>query len=112
MTLKVLSLWLIIITMGLITFSLRLSFISLLGRVRLPLLVQRSLDFVPPAILSALIFSDLFRPGVAQSISPQLYPRLLAGLIAVLVAWRTRNVVLTIGVGLAILLILQAVWLQ
>jgi len=106
--LKSVDLWLIIIAMGLITFSLRLSFITLLGRVRLPHLVQRSLDFVPPAILSALIFSDLFGTGTVQSISPQLYSRILAGLIAVLVAWRTRNVVLTIGVGLATLLFLQA----
>jgi branched-subunit amino acid transport protein len=94
--------------MGLITFLLRLSFITLLSRIHLSALVKRSLDFVPPAVLSALIFSDLFRSGLVQPISMQLYSRLIAGIIAVLVAWRTRNVVLTIGVGLLALLILQA----
>jgi branched-subunit amino acid transport protein len=94
--------------MGLITFSLRLSFITLLSRIQLPALVKRSLDFVPLAVLSALIFSDLFQSGLVQPISMELYSRLFAGIIAVLVAWRTRNVVLTIGVGLIVLLILQA----
>jgi branched-subunit amino acid transport protein len=34
--------------------------------------------------------------------------RLLAGMLAALVAWRTRNVLLTLGVGLVALWILQA----
>jgi len=34
---------------------------------------------------------------------------LLAGLVAVLVAWRTRNVLLTVGVGMGVLWVLQ--WL-
>jgi len=77
--------------------------------VRLPAVAQRGLDLIPPAVLSALVFSDLFRTGIVLTISLQSYSRLLAALIAVLVAWRTRNVVLTIVVGLAMLLVLQTI---
>ena len=34
--------------------------------------------------------------------------RLLAGVVAILVAWRTRNVIWTVGVGLVTLWVLQA----
>jgi branched-subunit amino acid transport protein len=36
-------------------------------------------------------------------------PRLVAGVAASLVAWRTKSVFLTIGVGMALFWILQAV---
>ena len=35
--------------------------------------------------------------------------RLLAGVLAVVVAWRTKNVLLTIGVGMAALWVLMGV---
>jgi branched-subunit amino acid transport protein len=35
--------------------------------------------------------------------------RLLAGLLAILVAWRSRNILLTILIGMAALLLLQAI---
>ncbi|MGH2374135.1 MAG: AzlD domain-containing protein [bacterium] len=35
------------------------------------------------------------------------HPRLIAGVLAAGVAWRTKNVFLTIGVGMALLWILQ-----
>ena len=42
-----------------------------------------------------------------MNVSP-LNPRLLAGIIAALVAWRTRNTMLTILAGMAALWIVQA----
>ena len=100
------TLWLIIIGMGLITYALRLSLIVLLGRMDMPLIVQRGLRFVPPAVLSAIIFPELLRPGGVLDISLG-NARLLAGIVAALIAWRTKNVLLTIGVGMAALWILQ-----
>lgn len=101
------TLWLIIIGMGIITYAIRLSLIVLLGRVAVPVIVQRALRFVPPAVLSAIIFPELLRPGGALDISPG-NARLIAGVVAALVAWRTKNVILTIAVGMAALWILQA----
>jgi branched-subunit amino acid transport protein len=102
------ALWLTIIGGGLITYAIRLSFILLWGRVSMPPAVQRGLRFVPPAVLSAIIFPEILRPEGAWNLSPA-NPRLLAGVIAALVAWRTRNTMLTIVVGMAALWAIQAV---
>jgi branched-subunit amino acid transport protein len=101
-------LWLTMLGMGAITYGIRLSFILLWGKIALPPAVQRSLRFVPVAVLSAIIFPEILRHGGAWNISP-LNPRLLAGVIAALIAWRTRSAVLTIVVGMVALWGLQAV---
>ena len=96
------------IVIGLITFAYRLSFIVLLERVRVPALLQRALRFVPVAALTAIITPELFIRDGALLLSPTNL-RLIAGVISVLVAWRTKNTLLTIGVGMAALWVLQAV---
>ena len=98
---------LIILGMGIVTYGIRLSLIVLLGRITLRPLLQRALRFVPPAVLSAIIFPELLRSGGALSLS-LANPRLWAGLLAALVVWRTRNVILAIGIGMGALWILQA----
>jgi branched-subunit amino acid transport protein len=80
----------------------------LLERVEIPWRVRQALRFVPPAVLSAIIFPELLWPHGALDISLSNV-RLLAGLLAALVAWRTRNVLLTIAVGMGALWILQAI---
>ena len=102
------TLWLTMLGMGAITYGIRLSFILLWGKFTLPPTLQRSLRFVPPAVLSAIIFPEILRHGGVWNVSP-LNPRLLAGIIAALVAWRTRNTMLTILVGMAALWGLQVV---
>jgi branched-subunit amino acid transport protein len=100
------NVWLTILCAGVVTFVIRLSLIALMGRVQVPPLVQRALRFVPPAVLSAIIFPELLIRNHALDMSLN-NTRLLAGLLAALVAWRTKNVLLTIGVGMAALWILQ-----
>jgi len=102
------ALWLTLLGMGLITYGIRLSMILLLGRVRISEDWQRALRLVPPAVLSAIIFPELLRPAGSLDISLG-NARLLAGIIAAVVAWRTKNALLTIGVGMAALWVLQAV---
>ena len=92
---------------GLITFAIRLSFIALLGKVEPPPLLTRALRFVPPAVLSAIILPELVLREGAPSLGPG-NARLMAGALAGLVAWRTRNVLATIAVGMAGLWILEA----
>ena len=99
--------WLIFIGMGAVTYLTRLSLIALIGRIEVPPIIQRALRFVPPAVLSAIIFPELLSPGGSLDISPNNV-RLLAGALAALIAWRTKNVLLTIGVGMAALWILRA----
>lgn len=102
------SLWLAAIVAGVLTFALRLSFIVGLERIQMPAVLRQALRFVPIAVLTALIVPELLiqRDGtLALSLQNT---RLLAGLLATAVAWTTRNVLLTIGAGMAGLLLLEA----
>jgi branched-subunit amino acid transport protein len=92
---------------GLVTFAIRLSFIALLGKVELPPVLTRALRFVPPAVLSAIILPEMLVRDGAVDLRPGNV-RLLAGVLAAFVAWRTRNVLLTIAVGMAALWTAQA----
>ncbi len=100
------NLWLTMIAAGLATFTIRLSFISLIGDRQIPDPVRRALRFVPPAVLTAIIFPELLMPTGSLDLS-FANDRLIAGLLAAIVAWRTKNVVLTILVGMAALYLLQ-----
>jgi branched-subunit amino acid transport protein len=94
--------WLIVLLMGLVTYAIRLSLIGGLGRVNLPLLIRRALRFVPPAVLTAIIVPEVLLPAGEIDFSLS-NARLLAGLMAALVAWRTKNVVLTVAAGMGAL---------
>ena len=101
------NLWLIIIGMGIVTFGIRLVPIVLLGRIEIPLIVQQALRFVPPAVLTAIIVPELLYRNDQVDVS-LTNVRLLAGLIAIVVAWRTKNALITIGVGMIALWVLSA----
>ena len=102
------TLWLTIVIAGVVTFATRLSFIALLERIKVPVWFQRALRFVPAAVLSAIILPETATRNGALDLSLH-NPQILAGCLAALVAWRTRNVLLTILVGMAALLLLGAV---
>jgi branched-subunit amino acid transport protein len=101
------EIWLTIFAVGILTYATRLSFILLFGRSAIPAQLRRTLRFVPPAVLTAIIFPELFLPQGSLDLSLG-NSRLLAGILAALVAWRTKNVVVTILIGMAALLALEA----
>ena len=102
------NIWLVMLLGGLFTFATRLSFILLFHRIKVPDWFRRGLRFVPMAVLSAIILPELTSPNGSLFISWR-NPQLLAGLVAILVAWRTKNVILTIVAGMGALLIFQMV---
>ena len=104
--LSIQTLWLTLLIAGMLTLAIRLSFILFFGKRSIPPLLLKAFRFVPVAVLSALIFPDLLLSQNALHISFN-NPRLVAGLLAVIVAWRTKNVILTILVGMATLLLFQ-----
>ena len=101
------SLWLLFVVIGLGTFLLRFLFIYLFGKIAMPNWLRRALRFVPAAALAALVFPSLTHPTGYLDLSLNNF-RLLAGLGGAIVAWRTRNVLLTILVGMMLLWILEA----
>mgnify|MGYP001767679380 CR=1 FL=1 len=101
------QLWLTFLVAGLITYGIRLSFILVFAHWEIPSWLGRALRFVPPAVLTAIIFPELLiNQGVLDLTFANL--RLLAGLAALLVAWRTRTTLLTILAGMFLLWFLQA----
>ena len=96
------SIWFLFVAIGLGTFLLRFLFIYLFGKIEMPEWLRRALRFVPAAALAALVFPALTHPAGHFDLSLQNF-RLLAGLGGAVVAWRTRNVLLTILVGMVLL---------
>ena len=93
-------LWMIIVGIGIGTFALRLSFIEAFTWLgTMPSGSERILRFVPPAVMAALVTPALLvmDGSIAVSVGND---RLLAGLVATAVAWRTRSVLMTIAVGM------------
>ena len=102
------NIWLAIIGMGIITYAIRLTPILLMERVEISGTMRQALRFVPAAVLSAIIFPELLMPGGELDISLG-NERPLPGLLAAIAAWRTKNVLWTIVVGMGALWILQAI---
>lgn len=102
------TVWIVILAAGLLTYTIRLSFILLFEKLNIPKWVAAALRFVPPSVLSAIILPELFLENGVLKLVP-VNPRLLAGVVAVLIAWRTRNVLLTLLSGMLTLWILQSV---
>ncbi len=92
--------WLAIVVSGAGTYAMRASFLAAAHRLAdVPPAAARVLRQIPPAALAAIVVPTLIRPDGHLDLTQ---PRLLAGCVAALVAWRTRNTGLTLLVGMAI----------
>lgn len=99
--------WLLFFAMAAGTFALRFSFIYLFGKMEMPNWLRDALKFVPASVLAALVFPALTHPeGTLDLTLNNIH--LLAGLGGAFVAWRTKNILWTIVIGMALFWILQA----
>jgi branched-subunit amino acid transport protein len=100
-------LWLVVLAAAVGTYVLRVSFVTLFGRLdEVPTRVKRVLAFVPPAVLAALVLPELVLRGDALAVSLG-NRRLLAGLFAAAVAWKTEDMLATLVAGMAALYVLS-----
>jgi len=86
--------------MALVTFAARYPVLAFFGRLNPPPYVLQALKFVPPAVLTALIVPSVLLPEGELAVQLQ-NAALVAGVLAALIAWRTRNLLLTIVLGMA-----------
>ena len=101
------SIWIAILLGGAGTYAMRASFIVTAHRLAtVPPWADRVLRQIPPAALAALVLPALVRPEGEVDLTQ---PRLWVGLLAGIVAWRTRSVLLTLLVGLGGLMLWE--WL-
>jgi branched-subunit amino acid transport protein len=99
--------WATIAVLGIGTFLLRLSFIQAMDRCKPPPVVNRLLRFIPAAVLPAIVAPALFLEGSRLNLSWG-NARLMAAALATVIAWRYRNMFLTIVVGMVALWVLEA----
>ena len=95
--------------MAVVTYLPRFLPMYVLTRLEIPPLVIAWLRYVPVAVLAALVVPGILTVNGQITISPANH-YLLASLLAFLVAWRYKNMMLTVTIGMAAVLILQNLW--
>jgi branched-subunit amino acid transport protein len=93
------SIWYALAGMTLVTFLARASFLLLPPGVETPPLLRRALRYVPAAVLTAIWAPELALQKEVLYLSLD-NERLLAGAVAIAVAWRYRLTFATIASGL------------
>jgi branched-subunit amino acid transport protein len=87
--------------MAAVTFAIRYPVLALLGKIELPPVLLRGLRYVPPAVLTAIVVPEVLMPDNELLIRlDNAY--LIAAIIAALVSWRSKNLLLTISVGMVV----------
>ncbi len=99
----------IVFIVGIGTYLIRLSFVAAVGRKTMPEWALVPLRFVAPAVLAALVAPAVLLHNGGFDLAPSTNPRALAALIAILIAWKTKNTALVIVAGMSVVWFLQAV---
>jgi branched-subunit amino acid transport protein len=98
---------LLIAGMALVTFGIRYGMFALSQRLELPAALVKALRYVPPVVLTAIVVPAVLIPdGQHLQLTP-LNARLIGAITAFLVGWFSRNLLLTIVVGMAVFLLWQ-----
>ncbi len=85
-----------------VTFSIRYIMFPLSGKIRFPDILERSLRYVPPAVLSAIIFPCVFMPD-SKNLDLSLENAYLVGAVAAVTAgWFSKHLLFTIVSGMVI----------
>jgi len=96
---------LIIIGMAFVTYLTRIA-LALFRFTGVPTWLNRWLKYVPVAILTSLIVPSLLLPKGYLDISLNNH-YLIAGIAAAFVAYKSRNIIATLGLGMSIMLVLK-----
>jgi branched-subunit amino acid transport protein len=87
-----------------VTFGIRYVLFALAGRVRFAPWLDRALTFVPPAVLTAIIVPAVLIPDGQQLDLSWHNPYLLGAILTITIAYITRNLLQTIGLGMVLFL--------
>lgn len=101
------TLWIVIISMAILSFALRFVFIGIMGDRPMPEWLMRHLRYTAVAIIPALVAPLVVWPSATGGELD--LPRLSAALVTLAMGILTRNVLLAIGAGTGVLFTL--LWL-
>jgi len=92
---------LLVLGMGIVTYLPRWIPLIFLSNRRLPEWLRQWLDFIPAAILSALILPALVTTGEPRQLN-LFQPALLVSIPTFIFAWKTRSLAGTVIIGMAL----------
>lgn len=104
-----LKLWSIVAIVGVLNYLSRLSFIAIFARRHVPALLARAFRYVPAAMLTALVLPMIVATpdAAAAATSATSAPKIVAAILASVVAFFTRSTLKTLAAGMAALWLLQ-----
>ena len=95
-----------LLTLGAISWVLRITFTTVLPADRLPARVRNSLEYLAPAVLASIVAVELI--SLTSDADPANAALLLAASATIAwVAHRTRNISLACALGVAVVLLLD-----
>ncbi|CCO07931.1 AzlD domain-containing protein [Desulforamulus hydrothermalis] len=98
----------IILGMALVTYFTRFGALAMFRFTGVPAWLSRWFKYVPVAILTALIAPSLLLPRGYLDISFNNH-YLVAGLVAAFVAYKSRNIIATLGLGMSVMFVLKLI---
>jgi len=90
---------LLILGMALVTFGIRYVLLAIAHRVELPEILKESLNYIAPAVLTAITVPAVLMPTGEIHLSFE-NPYLISAVLAVLAGLISKNLLVTILVGL------------
>ncbi|NAW64290.1 AzlD domain-containing protein [Photobacterium halotolerans] len=99
--------WLTILTMTLIIFASRYLFLDPRLPIKLNYQTQRFLSYSSPAVLTAIWAPIVFLPDNKTIDLTYTNPYLIGAVVAALIAWKTKNVLLTAVISMTVFFIVS-----
>lgn len=91
--------WLLILGMMIVTFGIRYFLLAFAGRIKMPPLMEASLNYIPPAVLVAMTVPAILLPK-GEWVLSYANPYLVAAVLATAAGFLTKSLLATIAVGL------------
>ena len=96
------------LAMTAVTYLCRSLFTVFVSRIRISPRWEHYLTFIPFAVLTAIVTPYLLMPGTGMNLS-LINPWSLAGAVTFFISYRTRNLIVSVGVGVGVFWILGMV---
>ena len=98
------QIWIIIVLLGIGTYAIRFSFLGPLGRTKMPPWALRLLRYTPVAVIPGLVAPLVLWPGATGGEPDPA--RLIAAAATVFLGYTTKNVIVAILGGAAVLYVM------
>ena len=91
----------LILGMMAVTVVVRYPVLALVGRFNMPTSIYQGLKYVPVAVLTAISVPEIVTPGGELNLS-YTNAHLVAGVVAIVTAWWSQSLLLTIVLGMSV----------